>query len=767
MKKTYALLFILIAFAVCAKAQVTIILEAHNVWNDGTGYVMLLDADHNLDCNTIYGTGTVSGYGNVPASVFANFEYTIPADAEGTLSSSHIVLDGSESITIPAGTYDFCIANPIPGDAMWIIGGDWGVKNDYLFEDGKTYHFTITHDATQDFAMVSIFSTTGGTITASADTLNFGGVEISSSSTLTDNISLFGVNTASATTSAPFSLSLDGTSFSTHIDHIQNGDNLYVRYTPTAAGTIDDGAVTITADTLSATIFLTGLGVDCEHTTLPFLESCDYFSPCWQYFNESTANNNPLGPINKEGYGNIFHFCSFYSVDNFTQYLISPLLSGDGAMIFNFDYWDTNLGREQFQVGYSTSDDAPASFTWEASTTSSATIQNYETVVPANTKYVAIKYISNDKFYLYLDNFSIQAIPTEPTISISQGSLDFGAVGIGTAKTLALPVTAYSLDADITISTTSPFTVSTDNITFSPTATITHSNPVTEGLLYVKFQPTTSGNINESITLTSTGASTVQLNAMGSGIECSSISQLPWNENFEGATFPPICWEIVSETPNKTWSPYTYGSTWASCLGTDNDRTERLITPNFDLSQFTDSLTLAFDFISFYAYIEHEYVDLKIYASTDGGSTFSNEPLWTLSDYGAFTDLQSTHATMDVSSLAGQSNVKFAFSYEGAVCQVLIDNVNLYHGASPVSVAEFDGLQASIFPTPAQDQLHLQSSAVITRLEVFNIAGQRIEARNLSGNDVQLNTSNWTPGIYILKINTTQGDLNRKVVIAR
>lgn len=767
MKKTFAILFVLFMFVAGAKAQVTIILEAHNVWNDGTGYVMLLDADHNLDCNTIYGIGAVTEYGNVPASVFANFEYTIPTNAEGNLSSSHIVLDGSESITIPAGTYDFCICNPIPGDAMWIIGGEWGVKNDYVFEDGKTYHFTVSHNEIQDFATLTITNSSGGGIATSPDTLNFGGTALNNPTTLSASISLFGVTTATATTAAPFSISLDGYTFSTQIDNIHHGDNLIVRYSPTTAGNIDNGTVIFTADSLTATIFLTGLGVDCEHISLPLFEDCDYFSPCWQYFNESAANTNAIGPINKEGYGNIFHFSSFMPASNFIQYLISPKLTSEVPIIFKFDFWDTNLGREQFQVGYSTSNDNPASFTWEAQTTSSASIQNYETALPANTKYVAIKYLSDDKFYLYLDNFSIQAIPTEPTISVSQEPLNFGSVGIGTAKTLALPLTAFSLDAGVTISASAPFSVSTDNVNFAAAATLPSTGPVTEGMLFVKFQPTTAGSSNDQIVLSSPNANTPQIAVSGTGVECQVVSQLPWSENFEGANFPPLCWEIVSETPAKTWSPYAYGSTWASCLGSEDDRVEQLLTPHFDFSNFSDSLALAFDFISFYAYVENEYVDFKIYASTDGGHTFTSEPLWTLSDFGPFTDLQSTHAIVDVSALAGQSDVRFAFSYEGAVCQVLFDNVSVYHGSSPVSVTEIDGPSVRLFPTPAQDQLHLQSSAVITRLEVFNIAGQRMEARNLSGNDVQLSTATWTPGIYILKINTTQGDFNRKVVIAR
>ena len=52
MKKIFTLFVALFAFAFCVKAQqVTVILEAHDVWGDGSGYQLLLDADHSA-----YGT---------------------------------------------------------------------------------------------------------------------------------------------------------------------------------------------------------------------------------------------------------------------------------------------------------------------------------------------------------------------------------------------------------------------------------------------------------------------------------------------------------------------------------------------------------------------------------------------------------------------------------------------------------------------------------------------------------------------------------------
>ena len=64
------------------------------------------------------------------------------------------MLNGTEgkqiaTITIPAGTYDWCITNPTPDDRMWIAAGNGNVggrQDDFVFDAGKHYTFTVTFD---------------------------------------------------------------------------------------------------------------------------------------------------------------------------------------------------------------------------------------------------------------------------------------------------------------------------------------------------------------------------------------------------------------------------------------------------------------------------------------------------------------------------------------------------------------------------------------------------------------------------------------------
>jgi gingipain R/gingipain K len=121
-------------------------LEAHDVWGDGTGYQLLLDADANAYGNLIPETGALALYTSVADEVYAEFEYKIPENADGSLYTENVVYDGIISILVPAGTYDWCITNPEPGYAMW-IASDYGMTpgryDDYQFEEGKEYHFSV------------------------------------------------------------------------------------------------------------------------------------------------------------------------------------------------------------------------------------------------------------------------------------------------------------------------------------------------------------------------------------------------------------------------------------------------------------------------------------------------------------------------------------------------------------------------------------------------------------------------------------------------
>lgn len=131
----------------------TIILTAPDMWDDGSGYQMLLDADATAFGTIIPETGGLTSSGDASAETYAEFEYKIPGNADGAMATENIVINNSVSIQIPAGTYDWCITNPTPADRIWIASGNGNVGgryDNYVFEPGVTYEFTISAYGTND-----------------------------------------------------------------------------------------------------------------------------------------------------------------------------------------------------------------------------------------------------------------------------------------------------------------------------------------------------------------------------------------------------------------------------------------------------------------------------------------------------------------------------------------------------------------------------------------------------------------------------------------
>ena len=139
--------------------EVTVILTAGDVWGDGSGYQMLLDDTHSLYGTVIPTSGALSTNCSGNEGIYNQFSHKIPTNADGNCSTQNIVINNSVSITIPAGTYDWCVTNPTPGDRIWIAaqqGNAGGRYDDYVFEGGKTYEFTVSMQGNNDAVNVVI-----------------------------------------------------------------------------------------------------------------------------------------------------------------------------------------------------------------------------------------------------------------------------------------------------------------------------------------------------------------------------------------------------------------------------------------------------------------------------------------------------------------------------------------------------------------------------------------------------------------------------------
>ncbi len=149
MKRIFTLLAIAFTILNLNAQTATVVLTAGDVWGDGTGYQLLIDAD-----NQRY----LENFGPPCGSQYTQWEYTIPENAYA--SDDAVVINDSQSIQIPAGTYSYLVLNPNCGNSFGenIVASaacDIPEIDDFVFEAGKTYTFTITH-LPSDFDCVRI-----------------------------------------------------------------------------------------------------------------------------------------------------------------------------------------------------------------------------------------------------------------------------------------------------------------------------------------------------------------------------------------------------------------------------------------------------------------------------------------------------------------------------------------------------------------------------------------------------------------------------------
>ena len=133
--------------------DVIVVLQTDDVWGDDSGYQMLLDDTHSLYGTTIPTSGVLSLNCSGNEAIYAQFSHKIPTNADGNCSTQNMVNNNSVSITIPAGTYDWCITNPTPGEKIYIAssnGNIGGRYDDFVFEGGKTYTFHVYYGGQYD-----------------------------------------------------------------------------------------------------------------------------------------------------------------------------------------------------------------------------------------------------------------------------------------------------------------------------------------------------------------------------------------------------------------------------------------------------------------------------------------------------------------------------------------------------------------------------------------------------------------------------------------
>jgi hypothetical protein len=314
----------------------------------------------------------------------------------------------------------------------------------------QTIRIAIKAESDADMALLGfanfvIEEVPAASLTVDPTSMTFSAIAGTPSAAQAANVTAYSLTSnITVSTTAPFEVSTNGTSFNTTAT-IPAGDFvnqvLYVRYNSSAAGT-NNGTVTLTSGSLTATINVSGSAMDCSQPqALPFVENFDGVMPtCWtildvdgdgyswehstdpvSYFPagvdlSGSGNNGSNGFILSGSFSNVTG--EALTPDN---WLISPTLaipSQGGKLTFYVAAQDAGYAEEHYGVYVSTTGTNPNDFTllyeetidenggprdqgiWKQKTA--------ELPYPGQNIHVAIRHFNcTDMFLLNLDDFTV------------------------------------------------------------------------------------------------------------------------------------------------------------------------------------------------------------------------------------------------------------------------------------------------------------------------------------------------------------------------
>ncbi len=629
-------------------------------------------------------------------------------------------------------------------------------------------------------------------ISVDPTTLTFSSIANVPSNAQTVTVNGFGLtNNIAVSTTAPFEVSADNTTFGTTATLTPTGavtnGTFYVRYNPTAAGT-DNGMVTVTSGAASATVTLTGTAIDCSSaSTLPFTEDFEgELSECWLNIDadgDGFSWYSTMGTTVTTHSGDAAYASASYDNPSYTaltpnNWLITPAISipATGAML---TWWvaaqDANYAAEHYQVMVSTTGTAATDFTsvFEETLSSNEWAQKSVALTSYTNQTIHIAFVHNnctDMFVMKIDDISVTELSADPTIEVNPTAVAFGNLVTPNTDVATVNVTAYNLTADIAISTAAPYTVSTDGINYNTTATMTQPG----GVLYIQYAPIAAGSYNGMVNLTS-GTANATITLTGTATEpadCNTPASLPFIEGFEGEDVPD-CWTTIdADGDGHDW--YVLNNSQSSQGGfvvhsgeghiTSASYASVALTPDNWL--ITPQIAMGTNgHLSFWAAGQdpsYAAEVFSVYLSTTGPAT--SDFTVTLLDHQTTTGTM-TEYTADLSAYAGQ-NIYIAFRHHDVtdMFRLNLDDVSI---TGETSIADVESNNVSVYPNPANNVINVNANSNISNVEVFTIAGQKVGDFTANSTNTAISTANLTNGLYMMKIHTENGVINKKFSVVR
>lgn len=371
-----------------------------------------------------------------------------------------------------------------------------------------------------------------------------------------------------------------------------------------------------------------------------------------------------------------------------------------------------------------------------------------------------------------LDDIVIEYNNPIPQIVLNETSWSAGLVLPNTTKESGLKYTIQNVEGGIlTVTSLSGLTGTDFGTTFNPAnVSLALGEKYTFGFSY---SPATVGADNAVFQIATNGG-TVSVALSGEAVTVGDFT----SESFDGETFPPLGWfSVDADGDSYDWmrqaDPSTYAYSTHTGIGC-------AYSESFSLAAggplFPDNWLISTKFT-----VSNLKNELAWWVSPHGDPGMLNDHYSVSISAGGtnpadFTELYMEDIltqgwnlkTLSLNAFMGQESriaIRHYWSYNK--WQVKLDDIAVVPEGT-VSIDEANPANnLNIYPNPARDIININSSETIKKVSVYNTLGVLIETMNINATNCKLNCSRYAEGLYIIKLETAGGFINRRINVVK
>ncbi len=106
-----------------------------------------------------------------------------------------------------------------------------------------------------------------------------------------------------------------------------------------------------------------------------------------------------------------------------------------------------------------------------------------------------------------------------------------------------------------------------------------------------------------------------------------------------------------------------------------------------------------------------------------------------------------------------------AYQSDGSVMIPIDDASFAILGESSVGIIEVPEDNIRIYPNPVANRLYIESEMEILEVAIYNHFGQEVYREKYRSNNMEINTSAFAAGLYMLSLSTSEGSITKKIII--